>query len=116
MNKIIAVLALIASTVSIADDGWVKIADNAWIQKGSAVADAEVVGATIRIKSDTVKFYRFAVTGEVCDKGYGHVVVTNINFEDASKIDYVKNGGTLAANIADILCIIKKQLNEEGGI
>jgi len=116
MKKVIAVLGLLVTTNTMADEGWVRVGDGVWIQKESVVVAPKVVGAVIRINTKRVGFHRLLVGAEVCAKGYGHVFLTDISYGDADKIDYVKGGGTVAATIADILCGVKEEVDREGGM
>lgn len=112
---IVALFLVSAGTVHAAE--WVEVADAVWMQKGSVVADAEIVGALVRIRiKGKYEFFRFALREESCANGYGLMAMSNIYFENSIQVDYVENGGTIASRVGDVLCALKKVMNNADGV
>lgn len=56
------------------------------------------------IKDKSIDLVRWYVTVQDCKKGYGKVVTLDMSGNFRWENDYVKNGGTVASAIGEMLC------------
>ena len=65
-------------------------------------------------KDKSVDFVRWYVAVDHCKKGYGKLVTLNMSGEFKYENDYVKNGGSIASSIGDVLCSGVEQRDLKG--
>jgi hypothetical protein len=66
---------------------------------------------TRTIAKNSFVFHLVSITKMDCDNGFGNLFFYDTSHKLQFTVEFVKNGGTHAANIADLLCIFEKPMN-----
>ncbi len=113
---VVAAIASLSLTTSIANNGWSEVANNGnttWhIKDGSlefrktkgGAYIAVVVGRITDSKTSQITLRKWYVSAIDCKKKMGKLVTLDISGEYKGENDFVEGAGTIATSIADIIC------------
>jgi hypothetical protein len=65
------------------------------------------------IKDGSADFVTISITKKECLQGYGQLKYKTIDEKNSFNVDYVAKGGSVAANVGDVLCYSIQQLEQK---
>lgn len=126
IRVLIAVVCFTSTTVAVASDTWILLAetdDFRWDGKAGTLTATtnngkqivySALGKITDKKTTRISFERWYVRKVDCQKGTGKLVTTDVNGDFKFDSDFVLDGGSVAATLADMLCGFGNSVQDKG--